>query len=269
MPIAILLTLASDTDALLTQPVGRAHYAEVLARLAAVDPALSAAIHDGAGPKPLTCSGLLNARATRDGTAIAAGQSYFLRVTGLTPPVVDGLAAALLQTPLSPWTVAGHAFRVLAASAEAGPWSGRTTYEALAADHLLPAAAPDRTVTLRFASPTGFKATEGMHVPLPLPSLVFGSLVDRWNAFSPVRVSPEMRRFAAERIAISRYSLHSRPAPQRDGSVRMGGVGTVTYRALGGDRYWVGVMQMLASYALYSGVGVSTTVGMGQVRRAE
>jgi CRISPR-associated endoribonuclease Cas6 len=41
----------------------------------------------------------------------------------------------------------------------------------------------------------------------------------------------------------------------------------MTYRALGADRYWLGVINLLADFAFYSGVGVQTTTGMGQVRR--
>ncbi|NJN81941.1 MAG: CRISPR system precrRNA processing endoribonuclease RAMP protein Cas6 [Caldilineaceae bacterium] len=99
-----------------------------------------------------------------------------------------------------------------------------------------------------------------------LPGLVFGSLVERWNAFSPVTLSPEMRRFGEEMVAISRYHLQSRPVAQKNQGLRIGGVGEATYRALAGDRYWLGVMQMLADFALYSGVGVQTATGMGQVR---
>ena len=106
---------------------------------------------------------------------------------------------------------------------------------------------------------------------LPLPGLVFGSLVERWNAFSPVTLSGEMRRFGEERIALSRYRLESRAvvqkAAQQQRALRMGGVGRATYTALGGDRYWLSVMHMLAQFALYSGVGVQTATGMGQVRQ--
>jgi CRISPR-associated endoribonuclease Cas6 len=54
---------------------------------------------------------------------------------------------------------------------------------------------------------------------------------------------------------------------QKNGALRMGGMGEVTYVALGGDRYWRSVMQMLADFAKYSGVGVQTATGMGQTRR--
>ena len=144
-------------------------------------------------------------------------------------------------------------------------WTGRAEYATLAARHLAQGEAP-RTVTLEFASPTTFK-TAGMQMPVPLPSLVFGSLVERWNVFSPVALSPEARRFGGEMIAISRYQLRSAGVPHKGEGLRIGGVGHVTYRALSGDRYWLGVMQLLAAFALYSGVGSQTTSGMGQARQ--
>ncbi|MCS6828360.1 MAG: CRISPR system precrRNA processing endoribonuclease RAMP protein Cas6 [Caldilinea sp.] len=146
------------------------------------------------------------------------------------------------------------------------PWSGRTSYELLAATQLTRLEELERQVTLEFASPTAFKSKE-MTVPVPLPGLVFGSLVERWNAFSPVTLSPEMRRYGEEAMAISRYRLESFPVASKDGAQRIGGVGRVTYRALAGDRYWLGVMNMLADFAFYSGVGSQTVTGMGQVRR--
>ena len=102
---------------------------------------------------------------------------------------------------------------------------------------------------------------------MPLPNLVFGSLVDRWNTFSPVTLNPEVRRFAEEMVALSNYHLESAVVLQKGGAPLIGGIGRATYTALGGDRYWLAIMQMLADFALYSGVGVKTTIGMGQVRR--
>ena len=35
------------------------------------------------------------------------------------------------------------------------------------------------------------------------------------------------------------------------------------------DRYWLAVLSVLAAFALYSGVGAMTTMGMGQAREVE
>ena len=268
MLVAITLILVSERDLLLPQFVGRANYAAVLDRLNQVDPSLGKYVHEGDGPKPMTCSSLLNARSNRQGTPIKAGKPYFVRVTGLDKRTSQGLIAVLLETPPTTWELDRHGFDVTQVICDENQdaWSGRTTYEALAAHQLTRGEHPPRKVTLHFASPTSFKS-QGMTVPVPMPGFVFGSLVERWNAFSPVTLSSEMRRFGQEMVAISRYKLQSVPVVQKNGALRMGGVGEVTYVALDGDRYWRSVMQMLADFAKYSGVGVQTATGMGQTRR--
>lgn len=268
MLIAITLTLVSETDLTLPPHLGRANYAATLARLTTVAPALAQAIHDSDGPKPLTCSGLLNAPGNRDGAPLQAGAPYYVRITGLTAAVSAALEQGLLTQPPTVWELDRRPFRVQAAVCDetADAWSGRADYATLAAEQLLAADERPRHVTLQFAAPTSFRSQE-MHLPVPLPGLVFGSLAERWNAFSPVAISPEMRRFAEERIAIAAYQLRSRPITHEKGALRIGGLGQVTYRALSHDRYWLGVMHLLAHFARFSGVGVQTTTGMGQTRR--
>jgi CRISPR-associated endoribonuclease Cas6 len=46
-------------------------------------------------------------------------------------------------------------------------------------------------------------------------------------------------------------------------------VGDVTYTSINYDRYWMSVMAVLARFALFSGVGASTTMGLGQARGKE
>ena len=268
MLVSIVLTLISPTEGTLPAFVGRANYAATLDRLRTFDPALAQHIHDGDGPKPLTCSSVLGASGGAKALTVRVGAPVQVRVTGLTAAVSGGLLGALLDDPPATWELDGHRFTVEEVICDAARhgWSGRTTYETLAAAQLTRPDAPDRQVTLEFAAPTAFKSKE-MTVPVPLPGLVFGSLVERWNAFSPVVLSPEMRRYGEEAMAISRYRLESRAVEQKNQGVRIGAVGQATYRALAGDRYWLSVMQMLAEFALYSGVGVQTATGMGMVRK--
>lgn len=267
MLLSLVLTLVSETTATLPLAVGRANHAAILARIDQFDPPLAARIHDGNGPKPLTCSSLLGARPHQDGLFIRAGQPYSVRITGLAPEVSAALIRFLLEQPPAEWVLDNQRFQVAETVCDPARhlWTGCTSYEALAAATLTDER-PAPLVTLEFASPTAFKSKE-MTMPVPLPGLVFGSLVERWNAFSPVTLSPDARRFGEEMVAISRYRLESRTVEQKNQGLRIGGVGEVTYRALSHDRYWLGVMHMLADFALYGGVGLQTATGMGQARR--
>ena len=268
MLISIILTLTSDTEITLPPHLGRANHAATLARLTKIDPALTRQLHDDDGPKPLTCSSILNLRADRSGLFIRAGQPVQVRITGLTPAISAALMAGLLEQRPAQWELDRQRFAVVDAVCDAATnsWTGQSTYEHLAASQLLAGDQLARTVELEFASPTAFHS-KGATMPVPLPELVFGSLVDRWNAFSPITLSPEIRRYGEEMMAISRYRLESQALEHKAQSLRIGGVGRVRYAALSGDRYWLGVMQMLADFALYSGVGVQTTMGMGQARK--
>lgn len=202
-------------------------------------------------------------------------QTYFLRLTALTAELSGILAAAALDGPLRPGAeieLDFHPFRVEAAAAAGGgshppaDWAAAADYAGLSAGLLLAKEPAPRRVALRFAGPTTFKSG-GKHVPVPLPELVFGSLLERWNAFAPIAFPAETKRFAAECLAISRYELRSVPVPGKSGSLRMGGVGEVTYTTLNYDRYWMSVIGVLAAFALYSGVGAGTTGGLGQCRQ--
>lgn len=280
MLTAIRLNLIAETETQVPASVGRASYAALLAHFAARDPALAQSLHDGDGPKPVTCSNLIGAqrgsaargagsqpRSDSEFRTLRAGEAASLRYTALTAETSALLRRVLLEEPPESFRLDTATLRVTGAlcDAAADAWTGSTSYEALAAEQITRLEGPDRSARLHFASPTAFRSA-GRTVPVPLPGLVFGSLVERWNAFSPVGLSGEMRRFGEEMIVISRYRLQSEAVAHKGDGLRIGGVGEVTYRALNADRYWVGVMQMLARFALYAGVGAQTTTGMGQVR---
>jgi CRISPR-associated endoribonuclease Cas6 len=147
-------------------------------------------------------------------------------------------------------------------------WEGATTYPELGAALLLAKEPPPRKITLQFTAPVTFKSG-GKHLPIPLPGLVFGSLLERWNAFAPITFPPEVKRYAEECLAVGYYKLSSRPVPVKRGGMRVGGVGEISYTTVNYDRYWMSVIGTLARFALYSGVGAGTTMGLGQCRAVE
>ena len=106
-------------------------------------------------------------------------------------------------------------------------------------------------------------------MPLPLPGLVFESLARRWNAFGPLRIPDEVRRFADEQIVIARYQLRTERVTFGEQGARgayPGFVGVCGYAFRTRDRYWLGLIHALAAFALYAGVGARTTMGLGQAK---
>jgi len=267
--ISLLLTLRpldSDRPAgSLPTWWGRAGQALALQVFDQLDPALAAALHDGSSLRPFTVSTLMGRM--QEGRLDAEG-SYALRFTGLTQPVSQLLArAAEPGGPLAPDATLHldyQPFRVTAVQSDGHVWAGRAAYTELAAAIL--AGKPPRQIGFLLASPTSFRSA-GKQIPLPLPELVFGSLVDRWNAFAPLAFPAEVRRYAAECLAVARYSLRTRPVGSKDGGLRVGAAGQISYVTLNYDRYWMGVLAALADFARYSGIGGGAAMGLGQARR--
>jgi CRISPR-associated endoribonuclease Cas6 len=145
------------------------------------------------------------------------------------------------------------------------PLAEQTNYTELAAASLLENEAPDRYVNFLFASPTDFHR-DRKQFPYPLPELVIGSLLEHWNAFAPIAFPSEARRYAEECLHLSRFQIRSRGV-QVAGGFEIGMVGSVSFGTLNYDRYWMSLMQTLARFSFYSGVGVKTAMGMGQCRK--
>lgn len=254
---------------------GRAAHALLLNAIRQVNPTLAEALHsssdtDGQNTiRPFTASALTGRFRH---ASLDPQSSYRLRFTALRQDVAAALLQAVEAGPLAPGQVVdldGWNFQV-AKSEPAEPrlgedWNAAASYAGLSAALLLAKTPAPRRVALGFASPTAFKSG-GKHLPVPLPELVFGSLLERWNAFAPVAFPPEMRRYAAECLALSRYQLSTRAVAAKSGGMRVGSVGEATYTTINYDRYWMSLVGVLAEFALYSGVGVGTAFGMGQCR---
>ena len=250
---------------------GRAAHALLLNLVQQDNPALAAELHsDSQGPRPFTTSTMMG----RLRGGLNPDQTYSLRLTSYEA----GLSAILLKAAqnsgrLSPGQTLEldhRQFEIEAACWDnsQNPWAGTASYEGISAAYLLASRPPARSLDLQFASPTTFKSA-GKHLPVPLPDLVFGSLLDRWNACAPLTFPAEARRYAAECLAIGRYRLSSRAVPFKNGALRVGAVGQVRYTSLNFDRYWLSVISVLADFARYAGVGAGTSQGLGQCRRSE
>lgn len=244
---------------------GAAAHALLLSAVRQVNPGLAARLHDEQGPRPFTTSTLMGVGVHR---TLDPACLYTLRFTALQAEVASALLeassvggplapGARLELDYLPFTVE----RVLLTPAE-HPWAGESSYQRLMSAHLVQPA-PPRRLHLRLASPTGFRSAEKQQ-PFPLPELVFGSLLERWNIFSPMAFPAEVRRFAAECLGVSAFNLRTRSAQLKDGGLRIGCVGEVTFTALHYDRYWMSLLHTLAAYAFFSGVGASTPLGFGQ-----
>lgn len=118
-------------------------------------------------------------------------------------------------------------------------------------------------VRLRFLTPTGFSRS-GLQIALPLPELVFQSLLNKWNSL----VSPgewEGMEKAFPSIRMEKFDIRSSPVVLKKNSVFRGCLGYCEYTFHHLDGEIRRAVSALAGFSFYAGVGYKTTQGMGQV----
>ena len=264
---SLVLQLARPAPAILPSDLSRASHAIFLQAVSQHSPALAQHLHQDSQIKPFTCSNVHGGHRQADQLRVEANEPLWLRFTGLNAEVCAALHAVAQQPPATV-NLNGEDFGVTLATfdSQVHPRAGSTTYEALSAPYLLAKDTPQSRIALRFVSPTAFRA-KGQNLPLPLPRSVFGSLLDKWNAFGPIALSDEVQRFAEECLAISQFHGRTRVWGGKAGKVQIGFVGEVIFAALNKDCYWLSLINVLADFAWYAGVGYQTTAGMGQVQR--
>lgn len=266
MPMALVYTLRPRRAARVPAGLGRAAHALVLDMVAAADPGLAGRLHAANELRPLTVSNPLGIAGPGPEAEVRPGRAYRLRVTALTDEL-ERLARRWLDAPPEEVSLGGVAWAVEGVTARAAddPWAGREGYGALVEGALRRAGGGPGRWTLEFGSPVSFRQ-RGMCQPLPLPELVFGSLLDRWNALAPLPLPGEVRRYAAECLLVSRYDLRTEVELSKGGVPQVGAVGRCSYIALEDDPAMVGCIEALARFALYGGVGAGTARGLGQAR---
>jgi CRISPR-associated endoribonuclease Cas6 len=112
-------------------------------------------------------------------------------------------------------------------------------------------------------------------VPLPLPALVYGSLIHAWNAFSPLPLPVLLDGFAGRFVGVARHKITTRMVQFGQSERHVGFVGTAYFSiapqertGLTPDDYRqrVQALDLLTRFAFYAGIGLRTAVGMGQAR---
>lgn len=278
---------------------GQLAHGAFFAIVKSVDPALADALHAGNSRKPFTISPLQGVGQAHNGQVrIRRGQEVWLRFTVLGSDLFTIFIHHFLKPSsfqVEGWGVGQSTDAKSCASLPAlylgqvdftiseilttpgsHPWAGHTRPDDLwQAWHAVSPPDLARKITIEFASPTVFSrgSRNGLGKimdPFPSPAMFFGSLVAMWNEHLPLALDKQtIRSYAEETVVVGEYSMQSRmfrywQQPQ------IGAVGKVTY-LLKDQRHHelIRVLNLLADFAFYSGVGYKTTMGMGQVRRID
>ncbi|MFP5273669.1 CRISPR-associated endoribonuclease Cas6 [Coleofasciculus sp.] len=139
-----------------------------------------------------------------------------------------------------------------------GCWANALSYKQLYDQ----ASECDRALNFAFSTPTAFRQSK-YDCALPTRELVCNSLIKRWNQYSGI----EFPKTLVEHIFPSFFDIHTELVADSR-SKFIGCIGGMNFRIMGEvDSETIQQINALADFALYSGVGRKTTMGMGMVRR--
>ena len=281
MPYAIVIHAFPRTDLPLAHVQGKILHGVFYELLQKASAAKGDEVHSVEGLKPFSTALLLTERQRR-AESIRTGEELKIRFTFLDDVIYPLLARYFLSTPdlsldlvRTELTVA----RILSTSQSGEEWAGCTSFTELYAN----ASDSEKQFSFQFTTPTFFKRGGGptypdLIVPLPLPDLVFGSLLRNWNQFSSSSFVEAnlLKEVCSHHLEMTYHRITSQMARlvfQRDsGQYRTttfpGFVGSCSFRLVElHDQVIIKTLNALADFAFYAGVGAKTTMGFGVARR--
>lgn len=268
MLYSLIIRLKAIKGGIISPTQGYHAYALFLNLLQQADKKLSSQIHDGEGAKPLTLSPL-QGKFVRNNNGVQLEESsiYWFRLCLFDDSLFSTLLGFLLKQD-SPLVVQleGTPFKIeeIITTKGQSPWVSCQSF-----DELLDNASNERQINLKFFSPTTFRSKGKRNIILPLPSMVFGSYLARWKAFSHVSLPPLLDKSLENGVIVGRYTLKSNIL-HFNSYQETGFEGACTFIIENSvPEEEVRAMNALADFAFYCGTGAKTTMGMGQTRRVD
>jgi len=249
---SLVIQLGAASENTIPTTLGRAIHAQFLQWLTLGNPQIATAVHDSQ-ESPFSLSGLIGYR-RKQGTQL--GDDFLIRIAlldgNLITPLLKGVESCQdksIYLGKCPFVI-----RSIYSLPETHPLVGCSDYNILANTSLA-----RNNITLEFISPTSFKQHQNIQ-PFPLPELVFGNLLRRWNRFAPTELQFSQIEWQG---LVSAFELKTH-ALKMAGGAEIGAVGWVKYHFI--DREQARIANILANFAVFSGVGRKTSMGMGQVK---
>jgi CRISPR-associated endoribonuclease Cas6 len=233
-------------------------HAWFFAALRKVDEACASALHEGGRHKPFTLWG--GRELPGRGPLVEHPGREWLRITVLDhklAPLVECMLRAAQTVRLGEST---YHIAACAAVAAEHPWAGVSSYDVLWAGR----EPPDR-VRLSFLTPTAFAGRPAPTL-FPVPRLVFTYLARAWNAHSGRTIAPDILEELLDRLREVGHGIRT-AGPVSFGRYFLNGfVGECDYEVGASAREEIRhTLGVLTRFAFFSGVGLKTTMGMGQV----
>ncbi|MFN6487912.1 MULTISPECIES: CRISPR-associated endoribonuclease Cas6 [unclassified Nostoc] len=282
MPHSLVLNLLPQSPIPPQYLTGRHLHALFLTLVSSVDKELGDRLHDSTADKAFTLSPLQTnsslLKGGREGSKlqyshqqpIPGGTPCWWRISLLDDTLFGKLTQLWLNlNPNRPWHLGPadlYITSIQGTPQSIQPWANAKTYAQLyeEASDAYGGKLRNSSINLIFSTPTAFR--QGQYdTTLPTRESVFNSLLSRWNKYSGI----EFTQIAIESIFPSFVNIHTEILADSR-SKFIGILGEVTYKILGTvEPIQIKQINALADFALYTGVGRKTTMGMGMARRLQ
>ncbi len=272
MPHSLIINLVPTSPIPPGYLTGKHLHALFLTLVSSVDKPLGDRLHEQKNDKAFTLSPLQITKQSgqnhllqcEHSRPIPAGTPCWWRISLLDDTLFGNLTKLWLNlNPNHPWHLGPADLQitsVLGTPQSTQPWANFSTYAQLyeqASDQY-------RQIDLTFCTPTTFR--QGQYdCALPTREHVFNSLRRRWNQYSGI----EFPEALLEPIFPSFFDVRTQLVADSR-SKFIGCVGAMNFRILGEVKpLTIKQINTLADFALYSGIGRKTPMGMGMTRRLQ
>ena len=286
MPYSLVLNLTPQSPIYPGYAQGRHLHALFLNIVSYVDPDLGNYLHNQKTSKAFTISPLqileksdhpklLSAKKPLKGEriqfehkkSINSHTPCWWRISLLDESLFGKLTQLWLNiNPDKPWHLGNTELKItsiLCSSQADRPWASAIPYDSLYEQ----ASEIDNKFTFSFATPTSFSKQKHDN-PLPTPESIFRSLCKRWNRYSNVEILDA--DLPLDSLFPSYFNIRTEVVSDYKKSKLIGCVGDISYHCRGkAEPQQIKYLNTLADFALYSGLGKKTTMGMGMVRRIQ
>lgn len=270
MPHSLILNLQPRAPIPPGYLTGKHLHALFLTLVSSVDKELGDRLHKQKTEKAFTLSPLQVGDRTQRGhllqwehnRPVPAGASCWWRISLLDDSLFGHLTPLWLNlNPSHLWHLGPADLQItsmLGTPQSTQPWANFSSYAQLYKQ----ASEDTRQITFAFSTPATFR--QGKYdSALPTRECVFNSLLSRWNRYSGIPFPEAL----AECLFPSFFDIQTELVNHPDGKWA-GCVGTISYRILGDmNPETIKQINTLADFALYSGVGRKTPMGMGMLQR--
>ncbi len=246
---SLVIQLGAASESTIPSTLGRAIHAQVMQWLSLGDPQIATAVHDSQ-ESPLSLSELIGYRCKK---GIQLGDDFIVRISLLESNLIQPLLKGIEFSHNKSIYLGKCPFVIRSIYSLPGthPLVDCSNYTTLANTSV------SSDITLQFLTPTSFKQNQNIQ-PFPLPDLVFNSLLRRWNRFAPAELQFPQVQWQA---LISAFELKTH-ALKMEAGAEIGAKGWIKYRFP--DPEQARIASVLANFAVFSGVGRKTAMGMGQ-----